>query len=58
MSVGKTKKFTSFDELEKELNSNTALQKETESTRLYKSKDARIKKDLSFKTKANKSKLT
>jgi len=58
MSIGNPKKFKSFDDLAKELNATESLKNEADSTRLYKSKDSRIKKELAFNAKKNKSKLT
>lgn len=58
MSIGNPKKFKNFDSLEKDLNMNESLEKEADSTRLYKNKGSRIKKELTFTTKKNKSKLT
>ena len=58
MSIGNPRKFNNFTDLEKELNSSASLKKEGDNVRLYKNKDARIKKELAFTTKVNKSKLT
>jgi len=58
MSLGNPKKFKNFDALEKELNVKEKLATASDTSRLYKDKNSRIKKELSFTTKKNRSKLT
>lgn len=57
MSVGNPNKFKKFDNLEKDLNVDKSLEKEADNARLYKNKGSRIKKELAFTAKNNKSKL-
>ncbi len=58
MSTGNPSKFKSFENVVEKLNTNEQLDKDVDNARLYKSKDSRIKKELSFSTKKSKSKLT
>ena len=58
MSVGDPKKLKILEALEKDLKIAERIEKEADNARLYKTKDSRIKKELSFATKKNRSKLT
>lgn len=58
MSIGNPKKFKNFDLIEKNLKLKEKLETEADSSRLYKNKNSRIKKELAFTKKKNKSKLT
>lgn len=57
MSNGKPFNIANIEGIEKDVNLTKSVNERPDSTRLYKHKGSRVKKALSFRTKANRSKL-
>ncbi|WP_155600053.1 hypothetical protein [Zobellia amurskyensis] len=58
MSIGVPKKFKVLKEIKEDVEAIVKNEEKDDVARLYKNKASRISKELSFKTKNNKSKLT
>lgn len=58
MSTGNPKQFENLNAIERDLKMSANIPDKADTTRVYKRENSTIKKELNFRTKRNRSKLT